>query len=49
MFHISNVDTQSGGLSSTHLNFARTVCRRAERSVVPLVQSEQVDAEVILN
>ena len=36
----------SGGLSSVHLNHARTVCRRAERSVVPLVAAEQVDLEV---
>jgi len=36
----------SGGLSSVHLNHARTVCRRAERSVVPLVLAEQVDSEV---
>lgn len=37
---------QSGGMSSTHLNLARAVCRRAERSVYPLVHAEQVDAEV---
>ena len=36
----------SGGLSSIHLNHARTVCRRAERSVVPLIAAEQVDQEV---
>lgn len=33
-------------MSSTHLNLARTVCRRTERSVVPLILSEQVDSEV---
>jgi Cobalamin adenosyltransferase len=33
-------------MSSTHLNLARAVCRRAERSVYPLVHAEQVDAEV---
>lgn len=37
---------QSGGMSSTHLNLARAVCRRAERCVYPLVFAEQVDAEV---
>ena len=33
-------------MSATHLNLARTVCRRAERSVVPLVEQGFVDAEV---
>ena len=33
-------------MSSTHLNLARAVCRRAERCVYPLVHAEQVDAEV---
>ena len=33
-------------MSSTHLNLARAICRRAERSVYPLVQGESVDAEV---
>jgi cob(I)alamin adenosyltransferase len=36
----------SGGLSSTHLNLARTVCRRTERSVVPLVEAGDVNPEV---
>ena len=37
---------QSGGMSSTHLNLARAICRRAERAVYPLIEREQVDAEV---
>ena len=37
---------QSGGLSSTHLNLARAVCRRAERTVVELVAEGHTDAEV---
>ena len=37
---------QSGGLSSTHLNLARAICRRAERAVYPLIERGQVDAEV---
>ena len=43
---ITNFVIPSGGLSCTHLNLARTVCRRAERSVVELVQSGKVDGEV---
>lgn len=36
----------SGGLVSTHLNLARTICRRAERSVTPMIQSGEVNPEV---
>ena len=36
----------SGGLCSTHLHLARTVCRRAERAVVPLVARSEVHTEV---
>ncbi|KAF4029182.1 Cobalamin adenosyltransferase [Phytophthora infestans] len=35
-----------GGLASTHLHVARAVCRRAERSVVPLVGAGDVDGVV---
>ncbi|KAG7398965.1 hypothetical protein PHYBOEH_010070 [Phytophthora boehmeriae] len=35
-----------GGLASTHLHVARAVCRRAERSVVPLVAARDVDGVV---
>ena len=37
---------QSGGLASSQLHVARTVCRRAERAVVPLVRQELTDAAV---
>ena len=43
---LTNFVIPSGGMTSMHLNLARTICRRAERSVVPLVRAEQVDAEV---
>jgi cob(I)alamin adenosyltransferase len=43
---LTNFVIPSGGLSSTYLNLARTVCRRAERAVVPLVMAEQCDKEV---
>eukprot|EP01029_Cantina_marsupialis_P024054 TRINITY_DN6095_c0_g1_i1.p1 TRINITY_DN6095_c0_g1~~TRINITY_DN6095_c0_g1_i1.p1 ORF type:complete len:257 (+),score=78.00 TRINITY_DN6095_c0_g1_i1:34-804(+) len=36
----------SGGLASAHLHLARSTCRRAERSVVPLVRENKVDAAV---
>ena len=36
----------SGGFSSTHLHSARVICRRAERAVIPLVETEVVDLEV---
>jgi cob(I)alamin adenosyltransferase len=37
---------QSGGLASAQLHVARTVCRRAERNVVPLVRDNHVGPEV---
>ncbi|KAG5189201.1 cobalamin adenosyltransferase-domain-containing protein [Tribonema minus] len=36
----------SGGLAATHLHIARVVCRRAERTVVPLLEAGHVDPEV---
>ncbi|KAJ1073862.1 hypothetical protein K5549_007100 [Capra hircus] len=38
---------QSGGKSSSALHFCRAVCRRAERRVVPLVQTGETDANVV--
>ena len=37
----------SGSLAGATLHFARTVCRRAERLVVALEQTEQVNPELI--
>ena len=36
----------SGGILSTHINLARTICRRTERAVVPMIQSDEVSPEV---
>jgi cob(I)alamin adenosyltransferase len=36
-----------GGWVSSYLHLARTVCRRAERRVVELTRSEQVDGECV--
>ncbi|KAL4427432.1 hypothetical protein ABPG77_000721 [Micractinium sp. CCAP 211/92] len=36
----------SGGLAAATLHVSRSVCRRAERAVVPLVRSEATDAAV---
>uniref|UniRef100_W5LWH0 Cobalamin adenosyltransferase-like domain-containing protein n=1 Tax=Lepisosteus oculatus TaxID=7918 RepID=W5LWH0_LEPOC len=37
---------QSGGKSSATLHLARAVCRRAERSVAPIVRAGEADANV---
>jgi cob(I)alamin adenosyltransferase len=37
----------SGSMAGATLHFARTVCRRAERQVVALEQTEQVNPELI--
>mmetsp|Transcript_1475 Transcript_1475/g.2803 ORF Transcript_1475/g.2803 Transcript_1475/m.2803 type:complete len:212 (-) Transcript_1475:377-1012(-) len=43
---LKNFVIPSGGLCSVHFQLARTVCRRAERSVVALVREGHVDDEV---
>lgn len=43
---LRNFILPSGGKAASHLHMARSVCRRAERSVVPLVRAELVDLEV---
>jgi len=36
----------SGGFASSHLHLARAACRRAERSVIPLVSQGSTDVQV---
>ncbi|KAI1901005.1 hypothetical protein AGOR_G00055680 [Albula goreensis] len=43
---LTNFILPSGGKSSAALHVARSVCRRAERSVAPIVRSGEADPEV---
>ncbi len=45
---IKNFILHGGSLPASHLDLARTVCRRAERKLVSLNQKETVDSQILI-
>lgn len=45
---IKNFILHGGSIAASHLDLARTICRRAERQLVSLSQNESVDSNLVM-
>jgi len=46
--NLTNFILPGGGMSASHLHVARTICRRAERHVMPIVERGESDASILV-
>jgi cob(I)alamin adenosyltransferase len=44
---LTNFILPGGSLAGAHLHYARTVCRRAERSVTRLMKEQNINSEIL--